>query len=157
MAWDRHLDDLNRRAQEEEARKWRERRRNLLAVYFAKLAEAIDIARWIETDLTAKLYDPNKPRLKEDVNLRDLTQAVNMIANQLREEYDDLPTQKVEQLATIVGDTLDHWSTMSDEQLDQVIANLQAIAGFQEMGSDLADSDELGDQDEGEGVQEVMS
>ena len=141
-AWDRHLDDVNRQAQEDEARKWRERRRNLLAVYFAKLAEAVDVIRLVETEFSARLRNPNQPRLKEDVQFRYLTQAVNMIANQLREEFDDLPTQRVEQMAMIVGDSLDHWATMSDDELDQVIDNLQAIAGFQASPVDWPDEAE---------------
>jgi len=65
-----------------------------------------------------------------------------MIANQLREEYDDLPTQRVEQMAMIVGASLDHWAPMSDEELDQVIDNLQAIAGFQASPVDWPDEAE---------------
>jgi hypothetical protein len=156
-AWDRHLDALNIQAQEEEAKRWRDRRRNLLAVYFARLAEAVDVARWIETDLTAKLYDPNKPRLKEDVQIRDLTQAVNMIANQLREEYDDLPTQRIEQMAMVVGDTLDRWSTMSDEELDQVIDNLQAITIVQTKSGPALSWDDLEDNDDLDGADQADS
>lgn len=148
-AWDHHLDEVNRRAQEEDARKWRQRRRDLLGAYFAKLAQALDAAVWVETVLTAKVQDPSKPYLKEGVHLRDITQAVNMIANQLRSEYDDLPTQKVEQVATIIGDTLDRWSELSEEELDNVIANLQVafdwegeVAETENKGTGPDDADE---------------
>lgn len=152
-AWDKHLDLMNRRAQEEEARKWRERRRDLLAAYFAKLAQALDAAAWVETVLTAKNQDPNRPRLKEGIHLRDITQAVNMIANQLRDEYDDLPTQRVEQMATIVGDTLDRWAELSDEDLDKIIGNLQAMLDWQEEDVDVdLDGDAGLDTDEPEGA-----
>jgi hypothetical protein len=129
-AWDKHLDAINRQAREDEAARWRQRRRELLAGYFAKLAQALDVATWIETPLTAQVQNPDKPRLKDGVHLRDITAAVNMIAGQLRQEYDDLPTQRVEQMATIVEDTLDRWASMTDDELDHVIANLQILSGL---------------------------
>jgi len=77
-AWDRHLDDIERAAAEEERREWRKKRRSMLMGFGSKLSDVLNV------------FDPQdvKPSLSQ------ITQAVDMLIQQMRAEMDDLPTEK---------------------------------------------------------------
>lgn len=77
-AWDRHLDDIERAATERERVEWRENRRNLLKGFLFNVSQAM------------KKFDPT------NVSIGQLTQAVQMIAQEMRAEMDDLPTKRQE-------------------------------------------------------------
>ena len=75
-AWDRHLDDIERAATEQQRVEWREDRRELLQGFLANVAAAME-----KFDST-------------NVSVGQLTQAVQMVVQEMRAEMDDLPTEK---------------------------------------------------------------
>jgi len=75
-AWDRHLDDVERAATEAERVEWREHRRKLLQGFLSNVATAM------------REFDP------ANVSIGQLTQAVQMVVQEMRAEMDDLPTEK---------------------------------------------------------------
>jgi len=74
--WDEAQREREQEEYEEERLEWRKRRRRLLQGFFAKLAQALDH------------FEP------ERVTLGQLTQAVKTVMEELRAEFDDLPTEK---------------------------------------------------------------
>ena len=79
--------ERSRRELEQERAEWRRRRRYLLHGMLAKVAQAVDA------------FDP------EAATPRDVVQAVAMVVDQLRSEYDEQPVQRVEavDLAALAG------------------------------------------------------
>lgn len=74
--WDRHLDDIERAAIEQERMEWRDHRRKLLRGFLTNVATAM------------KKFDPT------NVSIGQLTQAVQMVVQEMRAEMDDLPTER---------------------------------------------------------------
>jgi len=75
-AWDRHLDDVGRAVTERERVEWRGHRRKLLQGFLSNVATAM------------REFDP------KNVSVGQLTQAVQMLVQEMRAEMDDLPTEK---------------------------------------------------------------
>jgi len=74
--WDRHLDDIERAATERQRVEWREDRRELLRGFLTNV------------DTAMKEFD------SANVSVGQLTQAVQMVVQEMRAEMDDLPTEK---------------------------------------------------------------
>jgi len=77
-AWDQAERERARREVQQEREEWRKRRRYLLHGMLAKIAQAVES------------FDPKA------ATPRDVVQAVQMVVEQLRAEYDDQPVQRVE-------------------------------------------------------------
>lgn len=75
-AWDEAEREREQQEYETERLEWRKRRRRLLQGFFGKLAQALD------------QFDPGRATLSQ------LTQAVKTVMDELRAEFDDLPTEK---------------------------------------------------------------
>lgn len=77
-AWDEAERERQEEEQERERLEWRRRRRQLLQGYFGELAKLLSRA------------------FPEQATLGQVTGAVKVAVHELREEYDDLPTQRHE-------------------------------------------------------------
>jgi len=75
-AWDKAERERTEAEYEAERLEWRERRRQMLQGFFSQLAKAL------------QKFEP------EGASLGQLTQAVRTVTQELRAEYDDLPTEK---------------------------------------------------------------
>ena len=82
-AWDDHLARQERQGEEEERRRWRKWRRDLLQAHFNKVLQAMKAA-----DV-------------EGVDLAKLTAAVRTVMDQSRQEFDDLPAQRLEHTGSV--------------------------------------------------------
>jgi len=75
-AWEEAERERERQEYEAERLEWRGRRRQMLQGFFSQLAKAL------------QKFDP------EGATLGQLTQAVRTVTQELRAEYDDLPTER---------------------------------------------------------------
>ncbi|HIP95827.1 MAG TPA: hypothetical protein EYH32_01285 [Anaerolineae bacterium] len=87
-AWDAWQRQKRLEEEEEERRRWRKRRLELLHSFYDKVADAL------------RGFNPTEATLSQ------LTQAVRVAAEQLRAEFDDLPTQR-HQIGVRLEDVLD--------------------------------------------------
>lgn len=107
IAYDEYQIVTARQVFESEKLKERKRRINLLKSYRIKLRQAI------------------KTLNVKDINWREAVAGLKIVTEQLRMEYGDMPTQRVEYTGAGGGPiAVEHsLSTLSDEELDAKIAN----------------------------------
>ena len=95
-AWDEAERVKRLKEEEAEGTKWRKRRRELLAAFYARTAQAL---QGLETSL---VFDKDGALVARGPTMSQVTNAVRTAADQLRAEYDDEPTQKVEHSGAVL-------------------------------------------------------
>ncbi len=105
-AYDDYMHALEEEEEIQERRQWRKWRRAVLRAFAAKIHQAL------------KEYEPKK------VTLGELTKAIQVVLEQLRAEYQEVPPQRVE----LYGDIGHHhshtvdYSQLDDEALRAILA-----------------------------------
>lgn len=108
--WDESEREKAREELEAERDEWRKRRRQLLRAFYGQVGAAM------------REYSP-----EAEVSLGTLTHAVRTVVQELRSEYDELPTVRTEVvLPAELEEAMPDFSDMSDEQLLELFVRASA-------------------------------